>query len=80
MEIGVFSADPRGIAASEIPGTWLIRASLKRVSLKLRVVIEALVPLIIGAAKMLIQILTLDMVMHQPAMDPQLIMSQLLIA
>jgi hypothetical protein len=80
MEIGVFPAYPRGIAASEIPSTWLKRASLKRVSLKLRVVIEARVSLVVGAAKMLIRIRTLDTVVHQPAMDPQLIMSQLLMA
>jgi hypothetical protein len=70
MEIGVFSADPRGIVASEIPS-----ASLKRVSLRLRVCIEAFVPLVIRAAKMLIHILTLDIVLCRRSMDSQMIMS-----
>jgi hypothetical protein len=70
MEIGVFSADPRGIVASEIPS-----ALLKRVSLKLRIAIEELVPLVIRAAKMLIHILTLDIVLRQRSMDRQMIMS-----
>jgi hypothetical protein len=70
MEIGVFPAYPRGIAASEIPG-----ASLKRASLRLRVWIEAFVPLVIRAAKMLIHILTLDIVLRRRSMDPQMLMS-----
>jgi hypothetical protein len=70
MEIGVFSADPRGIVASEIPS-----ASLKRVSLKLRIAIEELVPLVIRAAKILIHILTLDIVLRRRPMDPQMLMS-----
>jgi hypothetical protein len=63
MEIGVFSADPRGIMASEV----------FRVSLKLRVWIEGLGPLVISATKIPI----LDIVVRQPAMDPQMLMSQM---
>jgi hypothetical protein len=63
MEIGVFSADPRGIMASEV----------FRVSLELRVCIEGLGPLVISATKIPI----LDIVVRQPAMDPQMLMSQM---
>ena len=66
MEIGIFAADPRGIAASEVVC----------VSLKLRVRIEALDPLVIRAAKIPI----LDIVMRRPAMDPQRLMPQMFMA
>jgi len=66
MEIGIFAADPRGIAASEVVC----------VSLKLRVWIEVIGPLVISAAKIPI----LDIVMRWPAMDPQMLMPQMLMA
>ena len=66
MEIGVFAADPRGIAASEVVC----------VSLKLRVWIEMIGPLIISAAKVPI----LDIVVRRPAMDPQMLMPQRLMS
>jgi hypothetical protein len=66
MEIGVFAADPRWIAASEVVC----------VSLKLRVRIEALDPLVISAAKIPI----LDIVVRRPAMDPQRLMPQRLMS
>jgi hypothetical protein len=63
MKVGIFPADPRGVAP---PG-----AKVVCVSLKLRVEIEALVPLVIGATKMLIP----EKVMRQPAMYPQAFVS-----
>ena len=63
MEIGVFAADPRGIAASEVVC----------VSLKLRVWIEVVGPLVVSAAKIPI----LDIVVRRPAMDPQMLMPQM---
>jgi len=62
MEIGVFPADPRGITASEV-----------FVSLKLRVWIEVVGPLVVSAAKIPI----LDIVVRRPAMDPQMLMPQM---
>ena len=64
VEIWIFSADPRGIAASEV----------FCVSLNLRVWIEGLGPLVISATKILI----LDIVVRQPAMDPPMLMPQML--
>jgi hypothetical protein len=61
MEVGIFPADPRAIASPE--------AKVVCVSLKLRVEIEALVPLVIRAAKMLIP----EKVVRRPAMYPQAI-------
>jgi hypothetical protein len=61
MKVGVFAADPRAIAPHEVVC----------VALKLRVEIEALVPLVISAAKMLIP----EKVVRQPAMCPQAIVS-----
>jgi hypothetical protein len=63
MEVGIFPADPRGIASPD--------AKVVGVSLKLGVEIEALVPLVISAAKMLI----LNMLVRQPAMYPQVVVS-----
>jgi hypothetical protein len=53
MEVGVFPADPRAIAAAEA------------------FCVSLLVPLVIGAAKILIP----DVVVRRPAMYPQMIMS-----
>jgi hypothetical protein len=66
MEIGVFPADPRGITASEV----------FCVSLKPRVWIEGLGPLVISAAKILI----LDIVVRRPAMHPQMLMPRKLMS
>src|SRR6202020_2405103 len=63
MKVGIFPADPRGIASPD--------AEVVGVSLKLRVEIEAFVPLVISATKMLI----LNMVVRQPAMYPQVVVS-----
>jgi hypothetical protein len=61
MEVGIFAADPRAIASP--------KAKVVCVSLKLRVEIEALVPLVIRAAKVLIP----EKVVRRPAMYPQAI-------
>jgi hypothetical protein len=66
MEIGVFPANPRWIAASEV----------FCVSLKPRVWIEGLGPLIVSAAKIPI----LDIMVRRPAMHPQMLMPQRLMA
>ena len=63
MEVGIFAADPRAIASP--------KAKVVCVSLKLRVEIEAFVPLVIRAAKVLIP----EKVVRQPAMCPQAIVS-----
>jgi len=63
MAVGIFAADPRGVASAD--------AKVVGVSLKLRVEIEALVPLVVSAAKMLV----LNMVVRRPAMYPQVIVS-----
>lgn len=63
MEVGVFPADPRAIAAAEVLG----------VSLKLRPLIAMPVPLVICAAKMLIG----GVVVGRPAKCPQMMMSSL---
>jgi hypothetical protein len=63
MEVGILPAYPRRIAASG--------AKVLCVTLQLQARIEALVVLVIGAAKMLIP----DMVVGQSMMYPQMMMS-----